>query len=83
MDERLKMTNAWSHIVPNSFIRALNEMLEGKVTVDLIPGEDLYKLITLYSSFGGTKFHRIEQEPLTLDGLIVDPRILKQPLDEE
>lgn len=84
---------SWVSIVPNSFIRAVNGALLGVLTIDLLPGVDLNKMLKYYPAFSGTIFEeepealykntevtlvRLERDPPVLEVLLSIPRILKR-----
>nr|QBP37024.1 putative envelope protein [Lampyris noctiluca rhabdo-like virus 1] len=91
---QLKIVNTWSSIAPNAFIRALNAIFEGKVNLDVIPGEYLRKMLQHYPDFGGTIFEdnpmliytsgrsklvKLDRDNLIIEFLVSVPRILKTP----
>lgn len=87
------MLAEWVSLAPNAFLRALNGALLGQLTVDLLPGSTLTKIVQYYPEFGHTVFSenptilyktssvklvkRIPDPP-TLETVISIPRIMEK-----
>lgn len=94
VDEQLRLINSWSTLVPNSFLRALNGLINGEPNLDILPGEYLNNVISSYPVFSGpifvehptlpiqsarTKLITIYRNPLIIERVIIVPKILSKP----
>ncbi|CAG9822209.1 unnamed protein product [Phaedon cochleariae] len=81
----------WSNIAPNSFLRAVNGALGGKLTIDLLPGDQLQRVMQYYPEFADTIFQKdplmmyqsarvkvlkISKNPPMLETIVSVPRVL-------
>lgn len=84
-----QMIISWANTVPNSFFRALNGVIKN-VTIDLLPGEYLHKLISFFPALSDTIYekepymiyktskallNKVNVNPLSLEGVSSIPRI--------
>lgn len=44
-EEEMEFLSTWASLTPNSFLRAVNGVLQGVLTLDLLPGDEIQKLI--------------------------------------
>ncbi|CAH1114911.1 unnamed protein product [Psylliodes chrysocephalus] len=93
-DQEMNFINNWAALTPNSFLRAVNGALQGVLTLDLLPGDQIQKIIQYYSSFANTIYEdkpellyqaarvyivKLEKNPPILECIIGVPKIMKIP----